>query len=91
MNSGTSFSSLTANIAKLLEQVSRITNINSTLREKLKGYEEGLAEKKYLERIAELENDLRKVRKENKTLKERERLIKNKVERLSVKLEKLEV
>jgi|GEM_PF-6825152 len=91
MNSGTSFSSLTANIAKLLEQVSRITNINSTLREKLKSYEEGLAEKKYLERIAELENDLRKVRKENKTLKERERLIKNKVERLSVKLEKLEV
>ncbi|MEL6820613.1 MAG: hypothetical protein AAFP70_02530 [Calditrichota bacterium] len=91
MNSGTSFSSLTANIAKLLEQVSRITHINSTLREKLKSYEEGLAEKKYLERITELENDLRKVRKENKTLKERERLIKNKVERLSVKLEKLEV
>ncbi|MGH1363240.1 MAG: hypothetical protein ACRBF0_06765 [Calditrichia bacterium] len=91
MNSGSSFSILTEKIAKLLEQVSRISNINSTLREKLSGYEDGLAEKKYLERIAELENDLRKIRKENKTLKERERLIKNKVERLSVKLEKLEV
>jgi len=91
MNSESSFSILTEKIAKLLEQVSRISNINSTLREKLSGYEDGLAEKKYLERIAELENDLRKIRKENKTLKERERLIKNKVERLSVKLEKLEV
>ena len=44
----------------------------------------------YLKRISELEKEIMYLKKTNKTLKETENLIKNKVERLAVKLEDID-
>jgi phage host-nuclease inhibitor protein Gam len=44
----------------------------------------------YLKKINELEKEIAYLKKTNKTLKETENLIKNKVERLAVKLENID-
>jgi hypothetical protein len=47
-------------------------------------------QEEYLKRINELEMEISNLKKTNKTLKETENLIKNKIERLAVKVERIE-
>lgn len=86
----TYFEQLSQKIDQMLALIAELQSTNGRLSEELKKYQAGYYNQDYLRKIETLEEDVRVLKKENKTLKEREKLIKNKVERLAVKLNKIE-
>lgn len=81
---------LSQKIDQLLAVIAELQDTNGRLSEELKKHQAGYYNQDYLRQIANLEENIRLLKKEKRTLKEREKLIKNKVERLAVKLDKIE-
>ena len=82
------FDNLSLKVIQLLELLERLEKTAGIPDEQMK---EVIATMPDGGRLADLEAELQRLRKENKTLKERERLIQNKIERLSAKLDKIEL
>ena len=64
--------------------------ITSTVISELEQLKANTHKEEYLKRISELEKEIMYLKKTNKTLKETENLIKNKIERLAVKVENID-
>ena len=73
---------------KLFEELKRR---HDRLKKELEGARSNPEKENQTRRIQELEKEVIHLKKINKTLKEKESLIKNKVDRLAVKLENIEV
>ncbi len=82
---------LTEKVRELQNLVSALVGKNRELEEELTNYREGTYYQEYMKQLTELEGVVRQLKRENKTLKEKEKLIKNKIERLAVKLEEIEL
>ncbi len=81
------FQKLISRIRQLITLIDELSAENQKLREQLSQKTEGEFDENKQNKIVELEEEITSLRRENKQLKEKESLIKNKVERLAVKLE----
>jgi RecA/RadA recombinase len=77
-------------IQQFFEVFDALVKFNNQLRAELEQLKANPHKEEYLKRISELEKEIMYLKKTNKTLKETENLIKNKVERLAVKLEDID-
>lgn len=82
---------LSQKVRQLLEAFADLQQQNRQLEETLAAARRDGADAGALQRISDLEAEVRQLKKENKTLKEREKLIRNKTERLAVKLGEIDI
>ena len=90
-NEPSHFARLIHKIRRLLEGLQQLRQENEALKIELEKYRNGPDNSLHLTKLDGLESELRLLRKENKSLKEREKLIKHKVERLAVKLNSIDM
>ena len=82
---------LSQKVRQLLEAFADLQQQNRQLEEALAAARRDGADAGAVQRICDLEAEVRQLKKENKTLKEREKLIRNKTERLAVKLGEIDI
>lgn len=82
---------LSQKVRQLLEAFADLQQQNRQLEEALAAARRDGADAGAVQRISDLEAEVRQLKKENKTLKEREKLIRNKTERLAVKLGEIDI
>lgn len=88
------FAKLVHKVRQLMEILNQLQAQNQELLGELENYRKdgnNSNNSLHLDKLDGLKSELRQLRAENKSLKEKEKLIKNKVERLAVKLNRIDM